>query len=150
MPQKSSKLIIQSIKKSQAAKPSWSIYLMIALILALVALSIVYIVHITKTSKKEMFVEQDQYQIILIYSENCGHCHTFKQNVFDSFDPSKYFVGKQVVAIQYESKSENAQKYNKLIDGVPSVFVEKNGEIIGKIVGSRTLDVFVTDLKAFI
>lgn len=147
------KLLIKSITrsvKSVSSSPEWTNYFLIVAIVLLVVFSLMYIWNITQLKKNNETFENNQpkYEIVLIYSESCSHCIRFKKETFDNLDPSAVFPGKDVTKVMH--KSNEAPLKFKDIDGVPAVFIVKDGKTQGLIVGYKNTADFIKSAQALL
>jgi thiol-disulfide isomerase/thioredoxin len=145
------KIVVRSSNGIKGKQQPWLNYLMIAAIVVLLAFSVVYIYNIMKGSlKKEGFESGKKVDVILIYSDGCGHCQKFKP-IFDNVTLKKGQLfttsGMTINFSKYSTASDEASKYMSEVNGVPTTLVQVDGKIAAKIVGFREEQVFIDELK---
>lgn len=102
----------------------------------------------------EKFSEQEQpaFKVILIYSDSCPHCRTFKPTFDEVASQSSTMLPQvQVTFIKIDATTEQAAKYAQYAsNGIPATLIEKNGTVDANLsmVGNMDKSVFVDRLKA--
>lgn len=130
-------------------------YLLVGALVILVGFTVVYIYNIHQMSMKlEKFTDvsvKPNLKILYVYSPTCGHCKAFngtfeeasKRLNVDNDITSKFSldIGKQQI-------SDIPERYSAEVSVVPTVLILKNGDVVNKLSGNRSVDDVVTEVKA--
>ena len=144
----------------KASQPNLVKIILVALLVILAVFTIFYLFKINspafKQHYREKFEEQTQdlklYNVMYVYSANCGHCTKFSP-IFDDVERSatSLFPDTLVTFSKAESEDAAAQPYLSSITGFPSIFIELNGEIQGEpITGGLEKQAFIDAIRAVI
>lgn len=136
--------------------------IMMVMVIILVAFTFFYAVRMfgmqawiaptTEKFSEQQAADQKSFKVILVYSDSCPHCRTFKPT-FDEVasQSASLFSGVQVSFVKVDATTDEAAKYAQYAsDGIPATLIEKNGTIDGNLsmVGNMDKAVFVDRLKA--
>ena len=125
-------------------------YIMIALLLVLVAISVYYIATTQKTIYKieEKFSSKPKYKIVYIYMSGCPYCVKFDKT-HDEIRGDVEVTKRFMVEEKIEIRSASADPYKQYkCDGFPCymVFDNKSGEMVTQGTGYRSSD----DMKSWL
>lgn len=126
--------------------------LTVVIILIIIAI-IIYIYYQKLYNKKqEGFEKQHQPELVLFFSDTCGHCHTFKNNWYDKFI-NKLHKSDQLgnIKIIHADEPEHEHLFNKYkIQYVPTGLVRDSTGTHYKIIeglGVQTEDELDTKVR---
>lgn len=137
------------LKKVPGKKGTSTInYLYIAIGVMLVAFVVYYLVQLWKP-KEHFEAAAAEGKVTLIYSQTCTHCQTFLP-VFDEVCAQKaeLFPTIKFSCSKYTSSDAEAAAYASKVSGVPAIFITSPDGKETHLVGSRSKDIFVSDIKS--